>query len=194
MTIDAKIEAILFSTAQAMTVKKLAELTDEKTDAVQAALETLRSRLESSGSGLQLLVHGQEAELVTKPEAAEAVRQALKQEMQSELSRPSLEALAVLAYRGPLTRPELEQIRGVQSALILRNLMIRGLVEMKEDTRLGQPIYRVTTDFLKYVGADLVESLPDFERLHGNASVEQVLDELKEQKKDDGTPDQTVAV
>ena len=83
----------------------------------------------------------------------------------SSVSRPSLEALAVLAYRGPLTRPELEQIRGVQSSMILRNLMIRGLVEMKEDLRLGQPVYRVTVDFLKHIGADRVESLPDFEKL-----------------------------
>ena len=178
MNLESKLEAILFATAQAVTVKKLADLTGEEKDAVQSALERLGDRLNHDESGLQLIVHDQEAELVTRPEAAELVHAAMKMEAEGELSRPSLEALAVLAYRGPLTRPELEQIRGVQSAIILRNLMIRGLVEMKEDFRLGQPVYRVTMDFLKHIGADRVESLPDFEKLHGNATVQQALDEL----------------
>lgn len=178
MTLDAKIEALLFATAQPMTVKRLAEACEEKSEAIKAALDVLAKRLQDQGSGLQLMLHGTEAELVTRPEVAELVRMTLKQEAQGELTRPSLEALAILAYRGPLTRPELEQIRGVQSALILRNLMMRGLVEMKEDGRLGQPIYTVTLDFLKHLGTDRVESLPDFDKLRGHASVEQVLNEL----------------
>ncbi len=191
MTLEAKLEAILFAVAQPLTVKRLAELADAKADQVKEALERLAEHLKHEAGGLQLALHGQEAELVTKPDAAEAVRAALKQEAQGELTRPSLEALAVLAYRGPLTRPELEQIRGVQSALILRNLMMRGLVEVKEDARLGQPIYGVTLDFLKYLGADRVESLPDFETLHANASVEQVLDELNAPEE---PPSATVAI
>ncbi|MDO8583732.1 MAG: SMC-Scp complex subunit ScpB [bacterium] len=185
MNPDALLEAILFSIAQPMTFKRLGEYMEMKSEDVKAAAETLAARLKESGSGLQLMMHGEELELVTKPEAADIVRAAIKEDMQGELTRPSLEALAVLAYRGPLTRPELEQVRGVQSALILRNLMIRGLVEMKEDTRLGQPIYQVTGDFLKHLGVDRVESLPDFEKLRSNTSVEQVLNELKPLAKED---------
>lgn len=179
MTLDARIEAILFATAQSVSVKRLSELLQTETKDIKEAMDALAKRLEESGSGVQLLVHGNDAELITRPEAAELVRAAIKMEATGELTRPSLEALAILAYRGPMTRPELEQIRGVQSALILRNLMMRGLVEMKEDMRLGQPTYVVTSDFLKHLGVDRIESLPEFESLHGHPVVEQVLKELE---------------
>jgi segregation and condensation protein B len=117
--------------------------------------------------------------LVTLPEAADDIRAVLKAEVRAELSRPSLEALAILAYRGPLTRPELEQIRGVQSSLILRNLLLRGLIEMKSEVRLGQPVYGVTADFLKYLGLASLEELPDFAMLHQHPVVQQVLQELE---------------
>jgi segregation and condensation protein B len=78
-----------------------------------------------------------------------------------------------------MTRPELEQIRGIQSSLILRNLMLRGLVEEKEDTRLGQPMYSITFDFLKHLGLSNVEALPDYEDLRGNSTVSDVLQDLE---------------
>ncbi len=172
------IEALLFASAQPMTVKRLADLTKATKEQVAGALSDLKGRLETTGSGLMLIQHGEESELTTRPETAETVRQVLKAELQGELSRPSLEALAILAYRGPMTRPELEQIRGVQSAMILRNLMLRGLVEMREEVRLGQPIYAVTLEFFKHIGYSSPEELPDFEKLHGNSAVTQALDEL----------------
>ncbi len=179
MNLDALLEAVLFAMASPLSLRSLASICHAEESAVEEALSVLAKRLDEGGSGLQLLHHGKEVELVTRGDAAETVREALKQDAQAELSRPSLEALAVLAYRGPLTRPELEQIRGVQSALILRNLLLRGLVEMKEDTRLGQPMYAVTGDFLKHIGVDRLESLPDFEALHHHTTVERVLEELK---------------
>jgi segregation and condensation protein B len=87
--------------------------------------------------------------------------------------------LSILAYRGPLTRAELEQIRGVQSAIILRNLMLRGLVETREEARLGQPVFQVTMDFVKHLGLARLEDLPDFTALHTHPTVEQVLDQLE---------------
>ena len=178
MNLDALLEALLFAMAQPVGVRKLAALSDRKPDEVKNALKVLQVRLTEGGGGVQLMLNGEEAELVTHPEAAEAVRAALKQEMHGELTRPSLEALAILAYRGPLTRPELEQIRGVQSALILRNLMMRGLVEQSEDQRLGQPLYAVTSEFLKSIGTSKLEDLPDYTSLHTQRAVEQVLNEL----------------
>lgn len=183
MKLEANIEAVLFTAARPFSFKRLAELCEEDVSAVREATQELHDRLEKSGSALQLVMHGQEVELVTRPEVSEVVRATIKNETHGELTRPSLEALAILAYRGPMTRPELEQIRGVQSSLILRNLMMRGLVEMHEDRRLVQPMYSVTLDFLKHLGADRVESLPDFESLHSHPVVEQVLEELEESPK-----------
>lgn len=189
--LSALLEAVLFAAAQPMTAKRLADLTSSSTDDVKNALSELQGRLETSGSGLMLLTKGGDVELVTRPEMAEVVRGVLKAEVQGELSRPSMEALAILAYRGPMTRPELEQIRGVQSALILRNLMMRGLVEMGEETRVGQPTYSVTLDFYKHLGLSKPDELPDYQTLRGNSAVEQALAEL-EPKADNNLPEQKV--
>ncbi|MEK7473907.1 MAG: SMC-Scp complex subunit ScpB [Patescibacteria group bacterium] len=178
MTLDALIEALLFATSQPMSARKIAEAVSQKPPEVEDALNALQERLASSGSGTRLVRSGQTAELVTHPDAAEIVRAALKQELHGELSKPSLETLSILAYRGPMTRPELEQIRGVQSSLILRNLMLRGLVEHKEDARLGQPTYGVTVAFFKHIGLSGAEELPDYSELRGHSAVEQALQEL----------------
>lgn len=178
MNLDALIEAVLFATAQPTSSRKLADILTQKPEQIDEALGVLHERLETSGSGTRLVRSGQMAELVTHPEASGIVRAVLKQEMHGELSKPSLESLAILAYRGPMTRPELEQIRGVQSSLILRNLMLRGLVEQKEDARLGQPVYGVTVAFFKHIGLSGPEELPDYASLRGNSAVEQALQEL----------------
>jgi chromosome segregation and condensation protein ScpB len=77
-----------------------------------------------------------------------------------------------------MTRPEIEQIRGIQSSLILRNLMLRGLIEQKEDVRLGQPTFGVTVAFFKHIGLSGADELPDYVALRGNSAVEQALQEL----------------
>jgi segregation and condensation protein B len=179
LSLDARLEAVLFAAAEAVSEKRLAEVFGVPLEEVKEALGRLASRLEQMESGLRVLRHGLSAELVTLPEAADDIRAVLKAEVRAELSRPSLEALAILAYRGPLTRPELEQIRGVQSSLILRNLLLRGLIEMKSEVRLGQPVYGVTADFLKYLGLASLEELPDFAMLHQHPVVQQVLQELE---------------
>lgn len=194
MNLDALIEAILFAAAEPMSVKKLATLLDRELLEISDAFKLLEERLRAGHGGTRLVVSSDVAELVSTPEAAEDIRRVLKQELQGELSKPSLEALAVLAYRGPLTRPELEQIRGVQSSLILRNLLQRGLIEMHEETRLGQPMYSVTVDFLKHIGMTRTEDLPDFASLHGHSAVTQVLEELEPRKPEESKPDKSITV
>jgi segregation and condensation protein B len=177
MTLDAQLEAILFAVGGSMSIRRLAEVVEQSPSAIEAALLLLEKRL-AVGSGLQVTRHGNEVELVTHPEAAEWVRRVAKAEAHAEFSKASLETLSILAYRGPLTRPELEQIRGVQSAVILRNLMLRGVVEAREESRLGQPVYQVTMEFVKHLGLTGLEELPDFASLHAHPTVEQVLDQL----------------
>ncbi|MEI7512356.1 MAG: SMC-Scp complex subunit ScpB [Candidatus Uhrbacteria bacterium] len=178
MNLNSLLEAILFASAQPMSINKLSELVTRDAKEVEQALEELKERLESSESGTVLVRSGQMTELVTHPEAAGVVRAVLKQELHGELTKPSLETLAILSYRGPLTRPEIEQIRGVQSTMILRNLLLRGLIEQKEDTRLGQPTFGVTVAFFKHIGVSGPEDLPDYLALRGHSAVEQALQEL----------------
>ena len=190
MNLDQTIEAVLFAAARPIAVRRLAEYVQADPKDVKNALADLAERLKE-GSGLMLQEYGNEVELVTHPDTAQAVKNVVKDDEQGELTRASLEALTILAYRGPMTRPELEQIRGVQSSLILRNLMIRGLVEQKEDERLGQPTYAVTFDFLKHLGLQKVSDLPDYEALRGHTAITDMLNQLKPASDDSKSTEQT---
>jgi segregation and condensation protein B len=173
------LEAILFAGAKAFSVRRLSELCGFSVEDVEAALTALDERLASSSIMLQRA--GNDVQLVTRPEYADAVKKVAADEVTGELTRASLEALTILAYRGPLTRPELEQIRGVHSSIILRNLELRGLIEEKEDTRLGQPVYAVTFDFIRHLGLKSVEELPKYDELRGHENVVDMLRDLEEE-------------
>lgn len=179
MNLSTQIEALLFVSGEALSYKKLTTLLDVSLEDIKIAISQLRERYQTCESALQVVEHAHAVELVSRPEYASLVQVLVKDQTQGELTKPSLEALTIIAYRGPLTRPELEQIRGVQSALILRNLMLRGLVEMTEEVRLGMPVYRVTGEFLKFIGIERVEDLPEYEQMHHHPNVVQVLDELQ---------------
>jgi len=190
MQLDQTIEAVLFAAARPIAIRRLAEYVQADPKDVKNALADLAERLKE-GSGLMLQEYGNEVELVTHPDAVQAVKNVVKDDEQGELTRASLEALTILAYRGPMTRPELEQIRGVQSSLILRNLMIRGLVEQKEDERLGQPTYAVTFDFLKHLGLRSVSDLPDYEALRGHTAITDMLNQLNPSNENSKSIEQT---
>lgn len=179
MTLDALLESVLFAAAKPLNVKRLSDLVQAKSEEVVEALGQLAQRLATSGSGLVLQHQTQVYELVSHPQAAECVRRVVHDDTTGELTRPSLETLSILAYCGPMTRPEVEQIRGVQCSMILRNLMLRGFVEEHEDVRLGQPMYRVTFAFLNHLGVQGVETLPEYQALRGHETVTDVLAELQ---------------
>ncbi len=169
-----KIESILFAAAKPLSFKKLADLLKVDKTEVIAALESLEQKF-NGDSGLRIIRHGEEVELATAPEQTDLVRQFFKKEELGELTRPQLEAVSVIAYRGPISKLELEQIRGVNCSLILRNLQIRGLVEELNDGSL--PHYQVTFDFLKFLGLKKVSDLPDYKRLHSPETLEQILNQ-----------------
>lgn len=194
MKLDALIEAILFAAAKPISVKQLADACGKEADEVSLALETLEKRLDGGGGGIMLTRNGREVELVTRAEAADVVSKIVNAEVSGELTRPALEALTILAYCGPMTRAELEQIRGVQSALILRNLMLRGLVEQTQEARLGQSAYAVTFDFVNHLGIPHVQSLPEYETLRGHTSVTDVLRELESISQPPDEPSESLAV
>lgn len=184
MSLSLHLESLLFAAARPFTIKRLAELLDAPSKDVEAALVEYEKRLESSALMIQRV--GADILLVTRPEYAETVQKIAKDELHGELTRPALEALTILAYRGPLTRPELEQIRGVHSSMILRNLLLRGLIEEKEDTRLGQPTYTVTSDYVRHLGLSSLEELPRYEELRGHSNVVDVLKDMEAGTTGDG--------
>ncbi len=154
------LEAILFAAGKPVSRRALMETLSWDAETLDAAIAALKETQDSRG--LQLVEHREQIELVTHPDAAESIRAVLGLELQGELSRAALETLSILAYRGPLTRPEIEQIRGIQSSQILRHLSLRGLVEETGAIRLGQVVYDVTIEFFEHIGLSSRENLPSF--------------------------------
>ncbi|OIO52421.1 SMC-Scp complex subunit ScpB [Candidatus Uhrbacteria bacterium CG_4_10_14_0_8_um_filter_58_22] len=179
MTINmlrAKVESILFVVNRPLTVAKLAEVCGAKKAEVAEAVSELAEAYSDGKSGLRLLRHGDSVQMSTSQDTSELVGTFLKDETTGEMTRPSLETLTIVAYRGPLTKPELEQVRGVNCSLILRNLMMRGLVESLGDSSHPLTQFRVTMDFLRFLGVASVEELPDYDLLRSDENVTRAME------------------
>ncbi len=163
------LEALLFASGRPIKISSLPKVLGTDQMAVRTAIDAAKAHLNVDDSGILLFESETEVALVTSPDASEAVREYLRKDVMGELTRPSLETLAIVAYRGPVTKAEIEQIRGVNCSLILRNLMIRGLVEEVPVER--ETGYAVTIDLLQTLGVDRVAALPEYEALHGNETL-----------------------
>ena len=159
--LKAKIESILFIINRPLSTKKLAEILKDKKDKVEKVIDELAEKYNQEGSGIRVLRHGGSVQMATSPETAQTVQDFLKDETTGELTKPSLETLTIIAYRGPIAKTELEEIRGVNCSLILRNLMLRGLVEVRGEHGNPGAEYSVTMDFLRFLGVSGVENLPE---------------------------------
>ncbi|MGI5827033.1 MAG: SMC-Scp complex subunit ScpB [Patescibacteria group bacterium] len=166
MKLESILESLLFISNQPLSLKELAKAADVSVGDVKDALTKIGAEYQESGRGFILAHNNDKYQLTTAPENAEIVSRFLKDETSGELTPASLEALTIIAYRGPVTKTELEMIRGINCSLILRNLLIRGLIEETEDKILGETVYSVSLDFLKYLGVANLNELPDYEKLH----------------------------
>lgn len=176
MNIQARLEALLFVSGKPLTAKKIAEFLGVKEKDGTSIIIALKKKYEeNTESGLLLVNNGKTYQLMTKGACADVVKKFVKEEIIGELTRPSLETLTIVAYRGPITKPELEQIRGVNCSLILRNLALRGLIESEEDMNLQQQVYRVTLEFLRYLGISAPNNLPDYQKLNSHDLLQQLL-------------------
>lgn len=165
MSLQSQIESILFVAIKPMPVKELADLTKAKTKEVEEALESLAAEYKNSERGLSLIKNNNQYQLTSAPENAALIQEFLKDETSGELSQPSLEALTVIAYRGPIGKLELEKIRGVNCSLIIRNLLLRGLIEEKYNKVKDENYYTVTHDFIRFLGLGDISELPDYTKL-----------------------------
>ena len=159
-TLQQQLQAILFVAPGPVTIEELATATNAPAEDVNHELEILAAAFQDSGIRLSQL-DGQ-YRLVSAPEAAAAVRNFLQDQANSDLSRPALETLAIVAYRGPLTKTALETIRGVASETMLRNLLSRGLImEAGKSPEPGRPqLYAVSHGFLSHFGLTSTGELP----------------------------------
>lgn len=180
MSLPAKIEALLFAAAEPLSVSRMSKICEAKKSDAQAALSLLESKYRTDAdAGLALIKIEDNYQLLTNPRWSAAVGRYLKSARDFELTAPALETLAVIAYRGPVTKPEIEQVRGVNCALILRNLLLRALIE-KEDSGGDLPRFRITHEFLRFLGVNKVEDLPNYSELSRDKTLAQILDTAQE--------------
>lgn len=171
-----KIESLLFIAARPLTVKRLMEACNASKEEVTAAIEQIAAACNDGDHGVRLLRNGNEAQMSTSPDNAKLIQEFLKDETTGELTKPSLETLTIIAYRGPITKAELEQLRGVNCSLILRNLLMRGLVEARGEPHDGATTFSVTMDFIRFLGVPNVEELPEYGKLRSHENVVRALE------------------
>ncbi len=175
MNLAGKIESLLFVASRPMSFRKMAELLGVEVGEVKAAVEELKKEYNTEQRGIQLAQHAGSIQLVTSALNAKVVADFLKEERSGELTRPALETLTIIAYRGPLPKAEIDMIRGVNCALILRHLLIRGLISGREERERMATVYEISFDFLRHLGLRDVRELPEYEQLHSDQRLEQIL-------------------
>ena len=161
----AELEALLFLHGEPLSFKKIEAVLGIDESALQSLIASLQEHLAADDRGLHVLVDKEKVQLATKPAFGKLLEAFVKEELTEELTPASVEALAIVAYLGPISRAKIEYLRGVNSITILRSLMLRGLVERLPDP--AQPngfVYRATFDFMKHLGIAESKQLPDFEK------------------------------
>ena len=150
MTLDLQIEALLFYKASPLNKISLMKSLDCTEDDFHDALETIRKR--QASSALRILESESDIQMVTAPEVSDFISNQQKEETKGDIGKAGAETLAIILYREPVSRAEIDRIRGVNSSFILRNLMIRGLVERK--ARKGSQVYSITPQLLQHLGVE----------------------------------------
>src|SRR3989344_7843489 len=178
MSHKSKIESVLFVASKPLPTKKIAAVLKIDNEEAAEVLKSLQSKYNHADSGIAILQNGDEWQMVASAENKETSENFLKSEVSGELTRPQLETLTVVSYCGPITKPELEQIRGVNCGLILRNLMLRGLVKENEDITNLLPTYEITMEYLRHMGINSLEELPNYSELHAHPYITS-LDEIQ---------------
>lgn len=167
MNTESILESLIFVSGEPVSFKKLEKTIGEDKEKLKLAAGALAKKYEDEKRGLRILIKDGRVQMVTSKENSKYLDLFLQSDLQDNLSQAALETLAIVAYRSPISRAGVEEIRGVNCSFTLRQLLIRGLVE-----RISNPhdarayLYRVSFDFLKRLGVKNIQELPDFGELN----------------------------
>lgn len=180
--LKSNIESLLFIASRPINKREIARNMNQDVKNLEKIFQELIEEYKAPERGVNIVNDGQSLQMVTNPCNSESVQKFLKTEVCQDLTPASLETLSVIAYRGPLSKLDLEKIRGVNCSIILRNLLIKGLIkekvvnrtslngEKREEDEGGSDndynIYAVSLDFIKHLGINDVQELPDYEKLN----------------------------
>ena len=166
MNLESKLEAFLFFKGEPVTKKKIQAALECSPEELEIALKTLEASL--STRGLRVMQDGEEIEMRTAPEASDLITKLTKDELMRDLGKAGLETLSIILYKGPVKRSEIDYIRGVNSSFIIRNLLVRGLIERLIENKEGAGrgySYKPTIDLLAHLGVSKITDLPDYEKV-----------------------------
>jgi segregation and condensation protein B len=168
----AALEALLFASDAPLPLERIAEVLETPAGEARAAVDALRAACESPDRGLSVVEVGGGVRLVTRSEHAPVLLRLQRLRLRSRLSRAAVETLAIVAYRQPISRPEIEQLRGVGTESVLTHLLERRLLRVvgRKDAP-GRPVlYGTTREFLEHFGLNELGELPPFEAPPGDAA------------------------
>ena len=159
------IEALLFAVgSEGLSLEELTNILDQDADTVLKGLDKLNEKYKSEDSGIELKLLGNSYKLTTKESEVEYLKK-LATETSNNLSEAALETLAIIAYNEPITRVQIDEIRGINSSNMIRNLIAKGLIENSGKSDLpGRPnLYKTTSFFLDYFNLSNIDELPEIE-------------------------------
>lgn len=162
LPLESQIEALLFWKAETLSIKKIANILNKDVEEIKKSVKTLSESLK--GRGITLIEWEEDITLGTAKEVSELIETLNKEELSKDLGKAGLETISIILYQGPISRVDIDYIRGVNSQFIIRNLLIRGLIE-KVDNPLDQRsfLYKPSLQLLSYLGVSKIEDLPDFD-------------------------------
>jgi len=175
------IEALLFVSNNPLSLDRLKGVFEEAPqEQIEAQIQALRHEYDERGAGIMLAEVAGGYQLATRPENVSWIRKFKSVKVSAKLSKPALETLAIVAYKQPITRMEVEAIRGVNIGGIMRNLMERRLVKIvgKKDVPGKPMMYGTTLEFLQYFGLKDLSALPTLKEFQELEAGEEVMEEV----------------
>ncbi len=170
------IESTLFIKGSPVSIIQLAKNIKVNKQEIEKIVADIVEDYAQNKRGLTIIEKDAKIQMVTNPDNADYIEKMIKKDLQNSLSKTALEALAIVAYRGPISRPEIDAIRGVNSSFILRNLLMQGLIIKKtKSTNQRSYFYEISFEFLKKIGINNIKELPDYEKLSTDERVESII-------------------
>ncbi len=176
MSLIAPIEAILFVASKPLTFKTIAQALQKNIEDVQETIDNLVLKYNREDSGIHIIIFEDTVQMMTNSHCKEYIDNFVKEEISEELTKAQLETLTIIAYRGPINRPEIEHIRGVNCAVIIRNLLMRGLIVEQEGKTDLVPVYTISLEAMASLGLTSIDQLKEYGTLHQHDYIEQLLD------------------
>lgn len=162
--LKSQVSSILFSSPKPVTIKELVSILELEESEIKNAVAELVA--DNQHSGIIILAHDNRLQLASNPENSSIVKKFLAMELREKLTDSALETLAIVLYKQPVSKTEIESIRGVNSQYTLRHLLIRGLIEKVSSTAdKRMQLYKTTLEFMQHLGIKDMKELPDFEEL-----------------------------